>query len=247
MLLYYVQTNFSDGMFLYVDLFVITTLAVTMSYAEPCTELVAGRPQSSLVSQSNITSLLLQLIIVTVGQVGMLKYLQSQPWYTRPNHDPEEDVYNYWDTATLFFVSRYQYLIMAVVFSTGPPFQKPLWSNFWFLGNLAVLFCFTTFLLFQAFPSVKGFFDMVRWRSEEKIHFRMTILMVCGLSWIFSHVVEEYVNKRVPCSSGRTGPWYPSQLQKNRYKVVELEIIQDPSWLAPKTTMLKHFDDFPKS
>lgn len=246
MLLYYVQTNFSDGMFLYVDLFVITTLAVTMSYAEPCAELVARRPQSSLVSQSNITSLLLQLVIVIVGQVGMLKYLQSQPWYTRPNHDPEEDVYNYWDTTTLFFISCYQYLIMAVVFSTGPPFQKPLWGNFWFLGNLVVLFCFTTFLLFQAFPSVKGFFDMVRWRSEEKIHFRMTILMVCGLSWILSHVVEVYViNSTVLKRAYRA--LVPKPAPKNRYKVVELEIIKDPGWLSPKTTVLKHFDDYPKS
>lgn len=67
-------------MFLYVDLFVITTLAVTMSYAEPYPQLVATRPPSSLMSLPNITSLILQLAIVILGQAGMLHYLQSQPW-----------------------------------------------------------------------------------------------------------------------------------------------------------------------
>ncbi|KAL1422523.1 hypothetical protein MTO96_022039 [Rhipicephalus appendiculatus] len=161
-LLYHVQTNFSDPMFLYVDLFVITSLAVTMSYAEPCAELSVARPSRSLLTPAILSSLLLQLLLVVLSQVGFMQLLQSQPWYEYPSHDPEEDVYDYWDVAALFFLTCYQYVVTALVFTRGPPFQRPFWTNYWFLGNTLVIFTVTTILLFQTCPVITDFFESNR-------------------------------------------------------------------------------------
>ncbi|KAK8783295.1 hypothetical protein V5799_010340, partial [Amblyomma americanum] len=79
-LLYHVQTNFSDPMFLYVDIFVITTLAVTMGYAKPCAELNAVRPARSLLTGAHLLSLLLQLLLVVLAQAGFLLLIRNQSW-----------------------------------------------------------------------------------------------------------------------------------------------------------------------
>ncbi|KAH7958806.1 hypothetical protein HPB49_005228 [Dermacentor silvarum] len=132
----------------------------SVSYAEPCADLSVARPSRSLLTAANLSSLLLQLLLVVLGQVGVLQLLQSQSWYEYPSHDPEEDVYDYWDVATLFFLTCYQYVVTALVFTRGPPFQKPFWTNYWFLGNLLVIFTVTTILLFQTCPVIVDFFEM---------------------------------------------------------------------------------------
>lgn len=54
--------------------------------------------------------------------------------YTSPNmeqvviEDTHLSATNYEDT-TLFLVSCFQYIIVAAVFSIGPPYRRPMWTN----------------------------------------------------------------------------------------------------------------------
>lgn len=40
----------------------------------------------------------------------------------------ELETYNYENTG-LFLISCYQYILVAAVFSIGPPYRKPMWTN----------------------------------------------------------------------------------------------------------------------
>jgi cation-transporting ATPase 13A2 len=129
-LLYTHETNLADTQFLYIDLGITTTIAVVMGRTEPYPKLVPQTPMGSLVSFANVFSIIVQVLISTTVQVGAMAYLTSQPWFVPVNPESPDDLVTLcWETTTIFSVSTFQYLILALVFSKGPPFRKPFWSN----------------------------------------------------------------------------------------------------------------------
>jgi cation-transporting ATPase 13A2 len=80
-ILYTSNSSLSDGMFLYIDLFITTVVAVFMGHTGAYKTLVKKRPSSSLVSVPNITSLLLHIAIIIGVQALVYVYLSHQPWY----------------------------------------------------------------------------------------------------------------------------------------------------------------------
>jgi len=80
LLLYSISSNLGDWQFLYIDLVIITSLALVMGKTEAHPLLVARRPGGSLMSPVVLFSLISQIIVQTIVQVGGFYYVQSQPW-----------------------------------------------------------------------------------------------------------------------------------------------------------------------
>lgn len=51
------------------------------------------------------------------------------------------------ENTVLFLLSSYQYMLVAVVFSVGPPYRKPLWTNGRLVFTLSVLIGLTTWFV----------------------------------------------------------------------------------------------------
>lgn len=66
--------------FLYIDLVVTTSLALSMGRAGPAKELCARSPPVSLVSPSSTVPLLLQVAACLLTQLGALHVLKYQIW-----------------------------------------------------------------------------------------------------------------------------------------------------------------------
>lgn len=66
--------------FLYIDLVVTTSLALSMGRAGPAKELCARSPPVSLVSPNSTVPLLLQVFACLFTQLAALFVLQYQPW-----------------------------------------------------------------------------------------------------------------------------------------------------------------------
>lgn len=54
-------------------------------------------------------------------------YWNSSHLYNQTEHDPH-NIQNYENT-TVFFISSFQYLIVAIAFSKGKPFRQPCYKN----------------------------------------------------------------------------------------------------------------------
>jgi len=66
--------------FLYIDLFITTSIAVLMGRTGPAARLVSERPMGSLTSTSNIVPLILQILVTVAVQIAALYFLMKQPW-----------------------------------------------------------------------------------------------------------------------------------------------------------------------
>jgi len=71
--------------------------------------------------------------------------------YTPPPEEPlgsgnQLESTNYENTV-LFLISCFQYILVAAVFSIGPPYRKPMWTNGWLLAAMVVLTGFNLVVL----------------------------------------------------------------------------------------------------
>lgn len=137
-ILYKRGSNLGDFQFLYIDLFLILPLAIFMSWPKPFSKLVVKRPTANLVSPKVLIPLICHICVILVFQLLVWVYVQEQPWYIRPVPSDSDDDVKSSDNTILFLFTNFQYILNAVVLSTGPPYREPMYKNKPLLINLVV-------------------------------------------------------------------------------------------------------------
>uniref|UniRef100_A0A8D3E0M1 Polyamine-transporting ATPase 13A3 n=1 Tax=Scophthalmus maximus TaxID=52904 RepID=A0A8D3E0M1_SCOMX len=147
-LLYSILSNLGDFQFLFIDIAIILLIVFTMSLNPAWKELVSRRPPSGLISGPLLFSVLTQILICLAFQTVTFLWVQQQPWYTTWSpltdvcnlsshintsdlNNTEVDDHNIqnFENTSLFYISSFQYLIVAIVFSKGKPFRQPSYKN----------------------------------------------------------------------------------------------------------------------
>ncbi|XP_073874911.1 polyamine-transporting ATPase 13A2 isoform X23 [Macaca fascicularis] len=130
LILYTINTNLGDLQFLAIDLVITTTVAVLMSRTGPALALGRVRPPGALLSVPVLSSLLLQVALVTGVQLGGYFLTLAQPWFVPLNRTvPAPDNLPNYENTVVFSLSSFQYLILAAAVSKGAPFRRPLYTN----------------------------------------------------------------------------------------------------------------------
>ncbi|XP_067398921.1 polyamine-transporting ATPase 13A3 isoform X3 [Emydura macquarii macquarii] len=210
-LLYSILSNLGDFQFLFIDLAIILVVVFTMSLNPAWKELVAQRPPSGLISGQLLCSVLSQIITCLGFQTIGFIWVKQQPWYepwtthsdacnlstvTNTNssqhenetlHD-EHNIKNYENT-TVFFISCFQYLIVAIVFSKGKPFRQPCYKNVLFVISVIVLYIFTFFIMMYPVESIDRCLELVC----VPYQWRITILVIVIINAIVSILVENFL------------------------------------------------------
>jgi cation-transporting P-type ATPase 13A2 len=124
------------------------THCVQVGRTLPFDRLHTKRPTANLVSQKVLASVIGQVLISAAFQIWAYLWIRHQAWqvhgyllthfcnwiyhrYEPPDqegHGNQLESFNFENTA-LFLVSSFQYIFIAVVYSIGPPFRKPMWTN----------------------------------------------------------------------------------------------------------------------
>ncbi|NWY73439.1 AT133 ATPase, partial [Erithacus rubecula] len=253
-LLYSILSNLGDFQFLFIDLAIILVVVFTMSLNPAWTELVARRPPSGLISGPLLCSVLSQIIICLAFQILGFFWVKQQSWYepwtadsdacnvldaknTSSAHQGNETIHdehyikNYENT-TLFFISSFQYLIVAIVFSKGKPFRQPCYKNFLFVLSVIVLYVFIFFIMLHPVEPIDEFLELVCLPPE----WRLRIVIIVILNAVISVLTEE--------AGDRCGVCFLSSLfgcrektPKAKYMHLAQELLVDPEWPPkPRTT-----------
>uniref|UniRef100_A0A5F9CRF5 Polyamine-transporting ATPase 13A3 n=1 Tax=Oryctolagus cuniculus TaxID=9986 RepID=A0A5F9CRF5_RABIT len=209
-LLYSILSNLGDFQFLFIDLAIILVVVFTMSLNPAWKELVAQRPPSGLISGALLFSVLSQIIICIGFQSLGFFWVKQQPWYEvwHPHSDAcnttrslywnsshldneteldTRNIQNYENT-TVFFISSFQYLIVAIAFSKGKPFRQPCYKNYFFVVSVIMLYVFILFIMLHPVASI----DQVLQIVCVPYQWRITMLIIVVVNALVSIMVESF-------------------------------------------------------
>lgn len=128
------------------------------------------------------------------------------------------------ENTVLFLISSYQYMLIAVVFSVGPPYRKPLWTNGRLVLTLGVLIGFTTWFVLAPPQFVLELLEL----EVLPMSFKLLILLLASMNLAISLLCEKYLFNRV-------SDMISVMLNKYRSRKGSYNIVSDSSKIHGKT------------
>jgi cation-transporting ATPase 13A2 len=113
--------------------------------------------------------------------------------YKAPVFDPDGENIMCLENTVLFLVSSYQYMLIAVVFSVGPPYRKPLWTNGRLVLTLSTLIALTSWFVLNPPQFVLDMMEL----ETLPMSFRWFILLLATLNLAVSLICEKYLFNRL--------------------------------------------------
>ncbi|KAH8860139.1 putative cation-transporting ATPase 13A3 [Schistosoma japonicum] len=190
-LLYYIGSNLSDLQFLFIDLFLITTLGLTFGYTPAYPRLSVEPPGMRLVSTVTLLSLSLQLLTCAIVQFSVFVFTRAQPWYLPLfTYDEDYELKNYESTA-IFTVSVYQYVILAIVFSKSAPYRKSILHNHLFMINIVACIAASLYLTIHPARVIRQIFELC---SLPSVYFLIILHGIAFGNLLFGYILESIVD-----------------------------------------------------
>ncbi|XP_030869186.3 polyamine-transporting ATPase 13A2 isoform X9 [Gorilla gorilla gorilla] len=222
LILYTINTNLGDLQFLAIDLVITTTVAVLMSRTGPALVLGRVRPPGALLSVPVLSSLLLQVALVTGVQLGGYFLTLAQPWFVPLNRTvPAPDNLPNYENTVVFSLSSFQYLILAAAVSKGAPFRRPLYTNVPFLVALALLSSILVGLVL-----VPGLLQgPLALRNITDTCFKLLLLGLVTFNFVGAFMLESVLDQCLPACLRHLRP---KRASKKRFKQLERELAEQP-------------------
>ncbi|XP_071502237.1 polyamine-transporting ATPase 13A3-like [Diadema antillarum] len=218
----------SDWMFMYWDIAITTVVAILIARNQAYTKLSVRKPINSLMDPSMLFSVFIHIILQFIVQVIAYIVLTQQPWYEKFEKEPNSTSIvssKGQEATTVFLVSNFQYIIVAFIFSKGPPFRKPIYTNYLFTASLIILAGFSIFLMFP----VKAIYDKFELVSLDLL-FRGIILALVLAHFLAAILLENFladtraVKNYATCRKCRKGA------KVTKHEVLIRELNSDSSW-----------------
>ncbi|XP_042354315.1 polyamine-transporting ATPase 13A3-like isoform X1 [Plectropomus leopardus] len=228
-LLYSILSNLGDFQFLFIDIAIILIIAFTMSLNSAWKELVWHRPPSSLISGPLLCSVLTQILTCLVFQVLAFLLVRQQSWYETwtPQSDacnisnsrhnvnvtspPDPKNIRNYENTTLFYVSSFQYLAVAIVFSKGKPFRQPSYKNWPFMLSCISLYTFLLFIMLYPVPAIDSLLEIVCVPHDWRVTLVIIVMVNAAVSFMLEILILDIILRRLVfrCNQGGNRPTEP--------------------------------------
>ncbi|CAH8649573.1 unnamed protein product [Schistosoma bovis] len=223
MLLFVVGSNFSQWQYLHCDFVIITTLGLTFGYTHAYPYLSAEPPTVRLLSMVTMTSLFGQVIIDFVIQTAAFILIRLQSWYMPLYSYSNISEYRTYESTSVFIVSTYQYITLAIAFSKGTPYRKSFLTNYAFVLNILV--CFALSLYLTTYPA-NWIVELLQLVRIPSIWFILILHSMVLANFMASYIVESIVDgvsfrRRIRRIRRAL---FPRRMERKAYELIREEI-----------------------
>uniref|UniRef100_A0A2M4CH50 Cation-transporting ATPase n=1 Tax=Anopheles darlingi TaxID=43151 RepID=A0A2M4CH50_ANODA len=228
-ILYSIDSNLTDWEYLYIDLFIISVVAFffgkTSSFDGP---LVKQTPSNSLISLAPLLSLALHMMVAIGIQLAGWYHVQAQPWFEPFNYTSERELNDHgcYENYTIFSISCYQYLILAIVFSKGAPYRKSIFSNYGFIISILVNTALAIMLTLYPPHWLMEAFELVMPPEEEGFRFRLYLVAYGFINFLLSLFIEKVLVDEIAFKRLRYR-WHNAAKSRRKYLVVQQRFQRD--------------------
>ena len=149
-LLLVLKSYLSENQFLSVDIFIIIPLAFFIPATGPYKFLTKHHPTDSLISYPVITSILSQMIISLIFQLGAyyIVRLKLDNYDNTCEPDSEDtEIRACPENTSIFLISNMQYLLEAFIFCVSKPFKSPIYTNYFLTFFLIFGFIYSCLII----------------------------------------------------------------------------------------------------
>ncbi|OWB65517.1 hypothetical protein B5S30_g843 [[Candida] boidinii] len=189
-ILYKLGTNLGDFQFLFIDLFLIIPLAVFMSWSKPFPKLCIKRPTANLISPKIIIPLFGNILILLYFQLFIWNYVHThykdKDWYIKPIPGDDDEVKST-DNTVLFLFGNFQYILIGILLTTGPPYREKISKNKPFLVTVLVTILISIFLMNNNYFWLNDLMDITGISGE--LNYKILIIS------IINYILIEFLNK----------------------------------------------------
>ncbi|KAK7945355.1 hypothetical protein WMY93_001083 [Mugilogobius chulae] len=254
-LLYSIPSNLGDFQFLFIDIAIILIIAFTMSLNPAWEQLVppAGLPAGQ--EQSWYEKWTPESNACNVSR-------SSHSFSVNSSYVDVKNIRNYENT-TLFYVSSFQYLAVAIIFSKGKPFRQPSYKNWPFMLSCIGLYTFLLLIMLVPLPAIDKFLEIVCVPHNWRITVVVIIISNTVVSFTLETLILDVILQRLVFRDNHSDkPVLPSadtpqevndrwgspflswlfckerRAPRLRYRQLALELQDDPDWPPRPGTVL---------
>lgn len=225
-ILYSIDSDLTDLEFLFIDICLIVNFASffgkTRAYEK---QLVKKPPMTSLLSFTSIFSLSVHMLIMTIFQTIAYHAVRTFPWFT-PFIYSNDTGYMCYENYSVYCVSMFQYITMAIIFSRGKPYRKAIYTNIAFISSIILLTIVCTYI--TVYPA-NWIVNMLQLFLPPAYDWRIIILALAFANFVVCFFVETFVIEYLIEKKSKS-KFYKPEKSKKEYLRIEHELKNNLSW-----------------
>ncbi|KAK2576199.1 hypothetical protein KPH14_008404 [Odynerus spinipes] len=225
-ILYSIDSNLTDLEFLFIDICLIVNFASFFGKTQAYEKKLAKKPpMTSLLSFTPLFSLSMHMLIMTIFQAIAYHTVRRFPWFTPFIHTSNIG-YTCYENYSVFCISMFQYITMAVIFSRGKPYRQPIYTNGVFIFSIFLLIAICVYI--TVYPA-NWVISLLQLLVPPEYDWRIIILVLGLANFLICLVVETFIieygieRKLMP-------KLHRPEKSKKQYLRVEYELRNDPNW-----------------
>lgn len=188
-ILYGIDSNLTSFQYLFIDICLIMNFASFFGNTKSYEALSKTPPATSLLNFAQLNSIGLFMLVTIIFQIVAYYNIQSFDWFVPFVFHPEYlNLFDSYENYAIFTISMFQYITMAVVFSTGKPYRRQIYTNKIFTTSLILMTIVCVYITLDPSTWAKNLLEL---KMPPHWNGRISIIGLAGLNFLVNIVIEE--------------------------------------------------------